>query len=281
MKISSLFTLLTPLASVCTNIKNSTNAVSSYQHDIDSNLSNTHQEYDNHPNNTALDESLILNAIEKCIDIYGDGINISKWQSKINGTQIHNDKIYFAIIKASEGKTYQDEKFVEYWDELSNNGIQTAAYHNFRALSSTPQEQVENIQSQLQKVNFSKELDNLAISLTPSGNEQATKDQMSDNLFELLELLKTEGYQNLFINTNNHEWNTHVNYNSHDFSQYKLWISHWNNGEQPKIPQTWDDWDIWQYKCNGRIDGISTDVCMNFSKDTFCLGEVSTQGLDA
>ncbi len=280
MKISSLFTLLTPLSSVYANIKNSTNAVSSFQHDIDSNLSTTHHEYYNHPNNSALDASMILNAIEKGKDMYKDGINISKWQSKINGTQIHHDKISFAIIRASEGKTYQDEKFVEYWDELSSNGIKTAAYHNFRAVSSTPQEQVENIQSQLQKVNFSKELDNLAISLPPSGNGQATKDQMSDNLFELLELLKAEGYKNLFINTNNNEWNTHVNYHSHDFSQYKLWISHWTNDEQPKIPQTWDDWDIWQYKCNGRIDGISTDVCMNYSKDNICLGEVSTLSPD-
>lgn len=139
---------------------------------------------------------------------------------------------------------------------------------------------MENIQSQLQKVNFNKELDNLAISLPPSGNAQATKDQMSDHLFKLLELLKTNGYQNLFINTNNNEWNTHVNYNSHDFSQYKLWISHWTNDEQPRIPQTWDDWDIWQYKCNGHVDGISTDVCMNYSKDNICIGEVSTLSPD-
>lgn len=103
---------------------------------------------------------------------------------------------------------------------------------------------------------------------------------MSDNLFELLELLKANGSQHLFINTNNNEWNTHVNYNNHDFSQYKLWISHWTNAEQPRIPQTWNDWDIWQYKCTGSVHGISIDVCMNYSKDNICIGEVSTLSPD-
>lgn len=277
MKISSLFKFLTPLTLVngyATN--NSNNSISSFQHDnVDRNLNTTHQESYNNTSHNSLDVNLILNAIEDNTNKYKEGINISKWQSKINSTQIYNDQIRFAIIRSSEGKTYQDEKFVEYWNALSSNGIRTAAYHNFRATSSSPQEQVENIQSQLQKVHFNKASDNLAISLPPSGNEHATNDQMSDNLFELLKLLKAEGYQNLFINTNNNEWNTHVNYNKYDFSQYKLWISHWTNNEQPRIPQTWSDWDIWQYKCNGHVNGISTDVCMNYSKDSICLGDIS------
>lgn len=38
---------------------------------------------------------MIFNAIAKGTEQYKDGINISKWQSKINGTQIHHDKISF------------------------------------------------------------------------------------------------------------------------------------------------------------------------------------------
>lgn len=83
MKINSLFTLLTPLVSVYANTKNNTNSVSSFQHDIDSNLNTTQLAYHSNNSNNLLDANMILNTIEKGKDMYEDGINISNGNQKL------------------------------------------------------------------------------------------------------------------------------------------------------------------------------------------------------
>lgn len=197
---------------------------------------------------------------------YYKGINISKWQGQIDATAVQNDGIKLVIIRATEGATYQDPKFEQYWNIFHNTTVKQAAYHNFRALSSTPEEQLQNINTKLQAVNFDLDSDMLALSLPPAGNKNATPDQMADTLNRLLELLKKEGYKNIYINTNNNEWNTHVNSHKHNFGEYKLWISHWVNTDSPQIPSTWTDWNWWQYTCNGSVEGIVSEVCIDYIK---------------
>ncbi|AIL65846.1 Lysozyme M1 precursor [Rickettsiales bacterium Ac37b] len=195
-------------------------------------------------------------------------INISKWQNKINATEIHDHGIKTVIMRATEGATYQDPKFVEYWNEVTANNIVPAAYHNFRVLTSTPAEQIQNINTELAKVNFDKNIHVLAVSVFPN-SEEVSSTERADKLNEFLDLLKQAGYQKVYLNTNNNDWNDKIDWHKYDFSQNKLWISHWTENPEPTIPETWQNvgWEWWQYSCIGQVAGISGDVCLDLAKD--------------
>ncbi|WP_342225701.1 glycoside hydrolase family 25 protein [Rickettsia endosymbiont of Urophora cardui] len=275
MKINNIFGIVSSILSATQNVLgdsiNNTSITSPSNNDIAVNntnllLANSSQTY-NPMMVSSLDNStttFIKSAIQEHKK-YHQGINISKWQGKINAKLVQDDDIKLAIIRATEGATYQDPKFEEYWGIFSNTTVKQAAYHNFRALSSTPEEQLQNINTQLQAVGFNRHNDALAISLPSQGNEKATPDQMSDGLNTLLILLKSAGYKHLYINTNNNEWTTHVNSDKYDFGEYNLWISHYTHAESPIIPSSWKNWDWWQYSCSEHIKGIpSNAVCMNY-----------------
>jgi len=196
-------------------------------------------------------------------------INISKWQGNIDAKTIHNEgQIQVVIMRSTEGGTYQDPKFVEYWNSVVSNNMTPAAYHNFHVASSTPTEQLQNINTTLASVSFDKDKHALAISVFPN-TEEVTTTQRADNLHSFLELLKQDGYKHVYINTNNYEWNTKVDWSKYsDFSNNPLWISHWTNATEPTIPDTWAKacltWTWWQYSCTGKVPGISGDVCTNW-----------------
>jgi lysozyme len=41
---------------------------------------------------------------------------------------------------------------------------------------------------------------------------------------------------------------------------YPLWIAHYTNAPQPRIPSTWAKWSFWQYTQKGKIQGIMETV---------------------
>jgi lysozyme len=44
------------------------------------------------------------------------------------------------------------------------------------------------------------------------------------------------------------------------FGADPLWVAHWTNAKQPRIPQGWTDWTFWQYSSNTRVPGIPARV---------------------
>ncbi len=192
------------------------------------------------------------------------GVDISHWQGSIDWKKAKDNGVEYAIIKATEGGTYKDPLFLTNWNNAKNNLIHVGAYHYFRALSSTANEQVCNVEGSLIKCNFNSNEDILAIDVEKRYNEAASQDQIADVLFELLTSLTNNKLLNgklPYIYCSPKYWETGVNWQKYDFSKFPLWVAHWNVDE-PYVPQTWKEkgWKIWQTSSTGVVPGIAGAV---------------------
>lgn len=201
-------------------------------------------------------------------DLYEKGIDLSKWQGTVDWEKVAADGIQHVFIKMSEGGDHTDPKFYENWHAAKNAGLKVNAYHYFRALTAT-EEQVTNIKKNLDSVGFDPNSNLLAIDVEQRGNENASKDEMTDSLHDLLSAIKQVILSDnpLFIYCSPNIWNNTIHWEKYDFSIYSLWIADWN-AEKPDLPQTWQkpglSWSWWQYSSEGEIDGIDGPVDLDW-----------------
>lgn len=71
------------------------------------------------------------------------GIDVSHHQGEIDWTQVARDGVTQAYVKASEGKTLQDDHFAANWAGARAAGLRAGAYHFF-SLCRTGDEQATN-----------------------------------------------------------------------------------------------------------------------------------------
>jgi lysozyme len=57
------------------------------------------------------------------------GIDVSKWQGKIDWASVGAAGTQFAFIKATEGGDHLDARFIENWQGAKRAGIPRSAYH--------------------------------------------------------------------------------------------------------------------------------------------------------
>ncbi|RMO83803.1 Glucosyl hydrolase protein [Pseudomonas syringae pv. philadelphi] len=200
------------------------------------------------------------------------GIDLSHFNGDVDFRKVAAAGIEFAILKATEGATVQDNKYSTYRTDARSSGIITGAYHYFRALSSTPEAQRDNIVKTLTAVGFDATTEYFAIDAELQGNDKATPDQLTDNLNKLLVLLGDEEIfrgKKPFIYCDNDFWKDHVLGDKYSFGDYPLWIADWDVDE-PAIPSSWaskgKSWSIWQRSDKGRVDGIEVAVDLNVGR---------------
>ena len=202
-------------------------------------------------------------------DEYARGIDVSRWQGDIDWARVAGAGITHAMAKMTEGGTYTDPKFVVNLRGMQANGLKRGVYHYFRALSSTPCEQLANIQARLAEVGFKVGEDILAIDVESKGNEKASPDQVADALFQLVTLIRISlldgAYPYIYASPN--YWSNSVAWRKYDFCECPLWIANWNV-VQPVVPETWSSqgksWQWWQHSSKGQVDGIEGEVDLDW-----------------
>lgn len=210
-----------------------------------------------------------MNCKEPIKHDYARGIDVSRWQGDIDWARVAAAGINHAIAKMTEGGTYTDPKFVDNFQGMRAAGLKGGVYHYFRALSSTPGQQLANIQARLAEVGFRVGEDILAIDVETQGNEGASADQMADALYELVTLIRESLLDGAypFLYTSPSIWSNSVAWRKYDFSECPLWIAHWD-AAQPRVPETWSNhgkrWQWWQHSSKGQVDGIQGAVDLNW-----------------
>lgn len=198
--------------------------------------------------------------------MFKKGIDVSRWQGNIDFQQVVESGIEYVFIKGTEGGDFTDPKFVVNHQTARQAGLHTSIYHYYRALSSTPEQQANNIIQALTQVGFIADKEFLAIDVERSRNEAATPDQMADHLYQLLTLIEQatilQGHLPM-IYCSPGVWNSAVAWQKYDFSRYPLWVAHWG-AAQPTLPANWQNagknWTVWQYSNKGKVAGIEGDV---------------------
>ncbi|MGI6834707.1 GH25 family lysozyme [Bacillus paralicheniformis] len=178
------------------------------------------------------------------------GIDVSHWQGNINWKKVAGDGIKFAFIKATEGTTLKDNKFVTNVSGANAAGIKTGAYHFARFGSkSEALAEAKFFLSVVKNANLSYPL---VLDLEVN-QRKVSKSVLTDAAVAFLLEVEKAGYFAMFYSYKDFLENS---LDESKLKPFALWAARYNSilGR---------DADIWQYSSTGKVSGISGNVDMN------------------
>lgn len=184
------------------------------------------------------------------------GIDVSGHQETVNWDAVKKAEISFAFIKATEGRTFVDDKFARNWSELKRLGILRGAYHFFLP-DRSPQEQADNF---LKTVNPGS--GDLLPVLDVESDRGMSADKILQGMAEWLDIVAKAIGHKPFIYTFPSFWSDSLG-NPTDFNDYPLWIAHYTSAAKPIVPGGWSNYTIWQYTESGTVSGVNGPVDRN------------------
>ncbi len=190
------------------------------------------------------------------------GIDISHYQGAVNWTQVYNDGKVFAYVKATEGYTYNDPRFVTNMNNGNNAGVVMGAYHFARPDNNSAIDEANHFVSiagtyigdgflppvlDLEDPNSNTHLDQLFTSYA-----------LTQWVLNWLTEVENQTGIRPIIYTNSH----YAGYLQSSVNVYDLWIA--KPDESPTDPPSnlgvWNDWKFKQYSWQGSVNGISGAV---------------------
>jgi lysozyme len=184
------------------------------------------------------------------------GIDVSHWQGDIDWRKVAADGVKFAFIKATEGTTYIDAKFLTNVSGANAAGIKTGAYH-FARFGSV-EEAKEEARHFLNVVSKVKLTYPLVLDLEVD-QKKVGKTKLTDAAIAFLEEIENAGYFAMLY-TGKHFLEN--NLEEERLKTYALWIARYNR-------ELGRHADIWQYTSEGCVNGIIGNVDMNWSYRDF------------
>ncbi len=200
-----------------------------------------------------------------------NGVDISKWQGKIDWSEVKADGVEFAIIREGYGKenpNQVDKRFEENYKGAKAAGIPVGVYHYSYA---------DSVEDAKKEANFclknivGKKLEYpVVFDIEDKEQLKLTNRQRTDICKAFCEEIENAGYYAM-IYCNLHWWKNYLN--NDELRKYDLWLAQWNAGA-PSV-----ECGIWQRSEKGVIDGIEGNVDLNVSyKDYPVIME--TKGLN-
>lgn len=199
------------------------------------------------------------------------GIDVSKWQSKIDWKRVKDMKVgsvafSFAFIKATEGSWRSDKQFAANWENVRRHGLIRGAYHFF----------LPQINPRVQAANF------IRVVTLKSGDLPPVIDVEESNGMSIEQVRKgTKTFMDILekhygvkpILYTNRDFYKRYFADQPDFKPYILWIAHYHV-EELSMP---DDakWHFWQHSDEGHVNGINEKVDFNvFYGDSAALRRI-------
>ncbi len=187
------------------------------------------------------------------------GIDVSHFQGDIDWTDIKNDNVQYAYIKATEGTDFKDPKFSVNWTEAKKNNIYRGAYH-FYETGDDPIQQAKNF---LETIGQFEAGELPPVLDLEAGGIQTKIDKETYQKYTLqwLQFVAQKLGVTPIIYTNLTFGNEYLN--NSQFTKYKLWIAEYTNTNQaPIIPDAWQNkgWIFWQRTDLKKLKGIDGDI---------------------
>ena len=187
------------------------------------------------------------------------GIDVSEFQGEINWNEVKNDGIELAILKLGNiydyDTNYKDSKFETNYKNAKSQGIKVGAYiYNY---CNTVDTMKKGVKWALEKLD-SKKLDlPIYLDMEDKDIQEETKEALTNQCNEFAKYVKSKGYQaGVYANIN---WlKNELNPNNFD-EDISVWVAQYY-----KECEYTGKYDIWQYASDGKVDGISGNVDMNY-----------------
>ncbi len=193
------------------------------------------------------------------------GIDVSKYQGKINWQKVAADGVEFAFLRLGlrgyeSGKLVEDETFAANIKGALDNGIKVGVYFFSQAI--TEEEAVEEANFVLERIApYSIEcpvvFDVEKVGEPTARMNQLTPQERTNVTIAFLDTIEAAGYKSMFY----HNMETALLLLELDrLKDYDRWFAYY--GEDLYYPYAYG---VWQYSEKGRINGISGNVDMNIA----------------
>ena len=190
------------------------------------------------------------------------GIDVSKWNGRIDWKKVKKAGIDFCIIRTGYSKTV-DYKFKYNIEEAIENGLQIGVYHfSYATTNAKAREEAEFCLELIKPykkyitlgVWFDYEYD--SVSYSRKYGVYPTKKSVTSLAETFCSIVEKNGYSTGIY--------TNLDFSSNYFTKevldkYPTWIACWQSKMTYK-----DDFVMWQYTDSGRVDGINGIVDMNW-----------------
>lgn len=180
------------------------------------------------------------------------GVDVSHYQGAIDWEVLSQQNLDFAIIKATEGSTHVDERFLDNWQAAEQTHLALGAYHFFSFDS----------EGDRQAASYIDTVGNLNGKLAPVidveyyGNKRSNPPDRADvveNLSALLDALEQHYEIKPIIYTTYTVYNDYI---KGEFEDYPLWV---RSVYCPPTVLFGNKWSFWQYMDTAMLDGYVGD----------------------
>lgn len=183
------------------------------------------------------------------------GIDVSRWQGKINWEMVAAAGYRFVLIRATIGDYYTDPRFYVNWSGARDAGLLVSAYHVV-----TPGRAVDSQTDRLFDVLGDRKAD-LPLVLDVELSRGVQRAGITACVRDCLQEVEQLDGRKPIIYTARWFWDSHV-LPSPEWSEYDLWVANYRVSA-PSLPTGWSEWKFWQYSEKGRVPGsgsTSTDL---------------------
>lgn len=178
------------------------------------------------------------------------GVDVSHYQGDIDWTALQSQNIDFAYIKATEGSSSVDEKFVENWEEAEQTFLKVGAYHFF-SFDSEGKTQAQNY---IQTVGALEGKLIPVVDVEYYGDKMKNppaKEQVTSELTDMLQALEKEyGVKPMIYTT----YPVYYKFLDGEFAEYPLWIRDVYLTPELLLNR---QWTLWQYSDTAVLEGYS------------------------
>ncbi|AWB45310.1 hypothetical protein DCC85_14470 [Paenibacillus sp. CAA11] len=187
------------------------------------------------------------------------GIDVSHHNGSISWDQVRAAGKSFVFIKASQGISYRDPKFLTNVKEARRAGLLVGAYHFLDATSAaTAKAEASNFHSAMQAAGGPAVFELPPVLDYEDNPGKLSKVQITAVAEAFLtEIERLTGRKPLLYSGNSFAGNFEAK-----LSKYKLWVARYST-EVPYTVPAWSAWSFWQYSSKGKVAGIQGNVDLN------------------
>jgi len=222
-----------------------------------------------------------------------NGIDVSKWQGKIDWQKVKNAGIDFAIIRigyrAENGQLYRDSNADYNIQRAQKVGILVGVYFFSTAINQN--EAIEEAQWTVSaikgySISYPVVYDCEGYKNSDSRMYSLTADQRTQNALGFLDTIKKSGYEGMFYGSKSDLTdNTAFNISEIE-AKYKIWVAQYKNPPYPQSqkPDYNGSYDMWQYTNKGIVPGVEGNcdmVVSYFEKNIAAPKDESTEVVTA
>lgn len=203
------------------------------------------------------------------------GIDVSKWQGRIDWKAVKSSGVDFAIIRigyrSEKGEILKDENADYNIQQAVENNLLVGVYFFSTAISKAEAKEeakwtIDAIKSY--PISYPVVYDCEGYEKSDSRMNSLTKEERTDNAIVFLTKIENSGYKGMFYSSAT-EMGDSLNWDMARIEdKYKVWVAYYPEKTYPKVktPEYFGEYDMWQYTNSGKVNGVDgkTDMIVSY-----------------